>query len=71
MVIATHTVNLERQLDHEADPLADITAAGTVTVGGVPPWNWRDTTGSGNLLDNYFLKIIHLTQYRILVNYKQ
>lgn len=40
------TLNLERQLDHEGHPLA-ITSADAVTASGVPPWNWRETPGSG------------------------
>lgn len=40
------TVNLERQLDHDGDPLA-ITTADAVAAGGVPPWNWRETPGNG------------------------
>ncbi|BFG27056.1 hypothetical protein CerSpe_133300 [Prunus speciosa] len=39
-------LNLERQLDHDGDPLA-ITAADTVAVSGVPPWNWREGPGNG------------------------
>ncbi|KAJ9683300.1 hypothetical protein PVL29_019052 [Vitis rotundifolia] len=40
------TVNLERPLDHDGDPLA-ITAADAVAASGVPPWNWRETPGNG------------------------
>ncbi|XP_059644137.1 trihelix transcription factor GT-1-like [Cornus florida] len=40
------TVNPERPLDHDGDPLA-ITAADAVAASGVPPWNWRETPGSG------------------------
>ncbi|XP_058227816.1 trihelix transcription factor GT-4-like isoform X1 [Rhododendron vialii] len=40
------TVNLERALDHDGDPLA-ITAADAVAASGVPPWNWRETPGNG------------------------
>lgn len=43
-------VNLERRLDHEGDPLA-ITAADAVVASGVPPWNWRDPPGNGNVTD--------------------
>lgn len=43
------TVNLERPLDHDGDPLA-ITAADAVAASGVPPWNWRETPGNGMLL---------------------
>ncbi|XP_057982785.1 trihelix transcription factor GT-1 isoform X2 [Malania oleifera] len=39
------TVNLERRLDHDGDPLA-ITTADAVGATGVPPWNWRDTPGN-------------------------
>ena len=42
------TVNLERPLDHDGDPLA-ITAADAVAASGVPPWNWRETPGNGIL----------------------
>lgn len=50
MFIATDrsALNLERQLDHDGDPLA-ITAADTVAVSGVPPWNWREGPGNGEL----------------------
>ncbi|KAJ0457253.1 putative transcription factor MYB-HB-like family [Helianthus annuus] len=37
------TVNLERPLDDDGDPLA-ITAA---EANGVPPWNWRETPANG------------------------
>uniref|UniRef100_A0A5B7B0D5 Putative trihelix transcription factor GT-1-like n=1 Tax=Davidia involucrata TaxID=16924 RepID=A0A5B7B0D5_DAVIN len=40
------TVNLERPLDHDGDPLA-ITTADAVAASGVPPWNWRETPGNG------------------------
>ncbi|GMP30130.1 hypothetical protein CsSME_00004941 [Camellia sinensis var. sinensis] len=40
------TVNLERPLDHDGDPLA-ITAADAVAASGVPPWNWRETPVNG------------------------
>ncbi|CAK9161719.1 unnamed protein product [Ilex paraguariensis] len=40
------TVNLDRPLDHDGDPLA-ITTADAVAASGVPPWNWRETTGNG------------------------
>ncbi|KAK6913014.1 Myb/SANT-like DNA-binding domain 4 [Dillenia turbinata] len=40
------TVNLERRLDHDSDPLA-ITVADAVVANGVEPWNWRETTGTG------------------------
>ncbi|KAK9272428.1 hypothetical protein L1049_002801 [Liquidambar formosana] len=40
------TVNLERRLDHDSDPLA-ITTADAVATSGVPPWNWRETPGNG------------------------
>ncbi|XP_050206348.1 trihelix transcription factor GT-1-like isoform X2 [Mercurialis annua] len=39
-------LNLERRLDHDGHPLA-ITAADAVAASGVPPWNWRETPGSG------------------------
>ncbi|KAF5958577.1 hypothetical protein HYC85_005802 [Camellia sinensis] len=40
------TVNIERPLDHDGDPLA-ITAADAVAASGVPPWNWRETPVNG------------------------
>ncbi|KAK6928468.1 Myb/SANT-like DNA-binding domain 4 [Dillenia turbinata] len=40
------TLNLERRHDHDNDHLA-ITAADAVVANGVPPWNWRETTGTG------------------------
>lgn len=40
------TVNLERPLDNDGDPLA-ITTAEAVVANGVPPWNWRETPGNG------------------------
>ncbi|CAL5370222.1 unnamed protein product [Camellia sinensis] len=40
------TVNVERSLDHDGDPLA-ITTADAVAASGVPPWNWRETPGNG------------------------
>ncbi|KAL5717760.1 Trihelix transcription factor GT-1 [Ranunculus cassubicifolius] len=40
------TLNLERRLDHEGHPLA-IAATDGVTGTGVPPWNWRDSSGNG------------------------
>ncbi|KAI4336623.1 hypothetical protein L6164_015125 [Bauhinia variegata] len=40
------TLNLERRLDHDGHPLA-ITTADAVAASGVPPWNWRETPGSG------------------------
>ncbi|KAI7741837.1 hypothetical protein M8C21_003270 [Ambrosia artemisiifolia] len=40
------TVNLERPLDDDGDPLT-ITAAEAVAANGVPPWNWRETPGNG------------------------
>ncbi|PSS35275.1 Trihelix transcription factor GT-1 like [Actinidia chinensis var. chinensis] len=40
------SVNLERALDNDGDPLA-ITAADAVAGSGVPPWNWRETPGNG------------------------
>ncbi|XAR51966.1 hypothetical protein NMG60_11006779 [Bertholletia excelsa] len=40
------TVNLERPLDPDGDPLA-ITTADAVAASGVPPWNWRETPGNG------------------------
>ncbi|KAA8548193.1 hypothetical protein F0562_004546 [Nyssa sinensis] len=39
------TVNLERPLEHDGDPLA-ITTADAVAASGVPPWNWRETPGN-------------------------
>ncbi|KAI3409000.1 Myb-like domain-containing protein [Psidium guajava] len=39
------TVNMDRQLDQDGDPLA-ITTADAVEAGGVPPWNWRDAPGN-------------------------
>lgn len=41
-------VDLERQLDHDGDPLA-ITAADAVAANGVPPWNWREGPENGEL----------------------
>ncbi|PKU61538.1 trihelix transcription factor GT-1 isoform X1 [Dendrobium catenatum] len=38
--------NLERRLDPDGHPLA-ITSADAVAAGGVPPWNWRDTSANG------------------------
>lgn len=43
------TVNLERPLDTDGDPLA-ITAADAVVASGVPPWNWRETPGNGSYI---------------------
>ncbi|KAI8020179.1 Trihelix transcription factor GT-1 [Camellia lanceoleosa] len=40
------TVNLERSLDHDGDPLA-IATSDAVAASGVPPWNWRETPGNG------------------------
>lgn len=40
------TVNLERPLDNDGDPLV-ITTAEAVAASGVPPWNWRETPGNG------------------------
>ncbi|KAF8011001.1 hypothetical protein BT93_J1590 [Corymbia citriodora subsp. variegata] len=39
------TVNMDRQLDQDANPLA-ITTADAVEANGVPPWNWRDAPGN-------------------------
>ncbi|XP_024184960.1 trihelix transcription factor GT-1 isoform X1 [Rosa chinensis] len=39
-------VDLERQLDHDGDPLA-ITAAEAVAANEVPPWNWREGPENG------------------------
>ncbi|XP_030447520.2 trihelix transcription factor GT-4-like isoform X2 [Syzygium oleosum] len=39
------TVNMDRQLDQDGDPLA-ITTADAVEASGVPPWNWRDAPGN-------------------------
>ncbi|XP_028070874.1 trihelix transcription factor GT-1-like [Camellia sinensis] len=47
------TVNLERPLDHDGDPLA-ITAADAVAASGVPPWNWRETPVNGVYLILFF-----------------
>ncbi|KAI4368482.1 hypothetical protein MLD38_017036 [Melastoma candidum] len=41
------SLNLERRLDHDGPSLA-ITAAEDVTANGVPPWNWRETPGTGD-----------------------
>ncbi|KAL3644457.1 Trihelix transcription factor GT-4 [Castilleja foliolosa] len=47
------TLNLERRLDHDGLPLA-ITATDAVAVsGGVSPWNWRETPGSGEQTNTY------------------
>lgn len=43
------TVNLERPLDNDGDPLV-ITTAEAVAASGVPPWNWRETPGNGKTL---------------------
>ncbi|XP_038986821.1 trihelix transcription factor GT-1 isoform X2 [Phoenix dactylifera] len=40
------TLNVDRRLDHERNPLA-ITAADEVATNGVPPWSWRDTPANG------------------------
>ncbi|XP_050383802.1 trihelix transcription factor GT-1-like [Argentina anserina] len=39
-------VDLERQLDHDGDPLA-ITAGDGVAANEVPPWNWREGPENG------------------------
>lgn len=39
-------LNLESRLDPDGHPLA-ITSADAVATGGVPPWNWRDTSTNG------------------------
>ncbi|XP_030531082.1 trihelix transcription factor GT-4-like isoform X2 [Rhodamnia argentea] len=39
------TVNMDRHLDQDGDPLA-ITTADAVEASGVPPWNWRDAPGN-------------------------
>ncbi|XP_010912856.1 trihelix transcription factor GT-4 isoform X1 [Elaeis guineensis] len=44
------TLNVDRHLDHERNPLA-ITAADEVATNGVPPWSWRDTPTNGG--DNH------------------
>lgn len=49
---ARSTVNLERPLDDDGDPLA-IATAEVVAANGVPPWNWRETPGNGTWL--YFI----------------
>ncbi|TQD89228.1 hypothetical protein C1H46_025221 [Malus baccata] len=54
------TLNLERRLDHDGHPLA-ITAADTVTPGGVPPWNWRETPGNGGEGQAYGGRVILVT----------
>lgn len=41
-------VDLERQLDHDGDPLA-ITAGDAVAGNEVPPWNWREGPENGEL----------------------
>lgn len=50
-------VNLERQLDHESDPLA-LTTTDAVTAGGLPPWSWRETPGSGGEGNSYCGRVI-------------
>ncbi|CAL5404469.1 unnamed protein product [Camellia sinensis] len=50
------TVNLERSLDHDGDPLA-ITIADAVAASGVPPWNWRETPGNGICLIYFSLNL--------------
>ncbi|RZC70081.1 hypothetical protein C5167_033196 [Papaver somniferum] len=39
-------LNLEKSLDQDRQPLA-ITAAEAVGGSGIPPWNWRGTSGNG------------------------
>ncbi|CAH1420572.1 unnamed protein product [Lactuca virosa] len=51
------TVNLERALDNDGDPLA-ITTAEAVAGNGVPPWNWRDTPGNGGEGQSCYGRII-------------
>ncbi|KAK1441167.1 hypothetical protein QVD17_07007 [Tagetes erecta] len=51
------TVNLERPLDDDGDPLA-ITTAEAVAANGVPPWNWRDTPGNGAEGHSFYGRII-------------
>ncbi|KAF8378149.1 hypothetical protein HHK36_029486 [Tetracentron sinense] len=40
------TLNLERRLDHDGNPLI-ITAVDPIAASGVPPWNWRETPVNG------------------------
>lgn len=51
------TVNLERPLDNDGDPLA-ITTAEAVAANGVPPWNWRETPGNGGEGQSSYGRII-------------
>ncbi|CAM8987112.1 hypothetical protein QQ045_006656 [Rhodiola kirilowii] len=51
------TVNPERGLDHDPDPLA-ITTGETVVPNGVPPWNWRETAGSGEEQPTYDGRVV-------------
>ncbi|KAK9117458.1 hypothetical protein Sjap_016405 [Stephania japonica] len=51
------TLNLERRLDHEGQPLS-ITEADTVGTNGVNPWNWRETSGNGGDGSSYEGRII-------------
>lgn len=51
------TLNLERRLDHDGHPLA-IAAADAVAASGVPPWNWRETSGNGGESQSYTGRVI-------------
>ncbi|XP_031387791.1 trihelix transcription factor GT-4-like isoform X2 [Punica granatum] len=51
------TLNLDRRLDHDGHPLA-ITPADAVAANGVPPWNWRETPGSGGESQSYGGRVI-------------
>ncbi|KAF8011003.1 hypothetical protein BT93_J1590 [Corymbia citriodora subsp. variegata] len=51
------TVNMDRQLDQDANPLA-ITTADAVEANGVPPWNWRDAPGNGGDASSYGGRVI-------------
>uniref|UniRef100_A0A7N0T4X6 Myb-like domain-containing protein n=1 Tax=Kalanchoe fedtschenkoi TaxID=63787 RepID=A0A7N0T4X6_KALFE len=50
-------VNPESRLDHDSDPLA-INTGETVVPNGVPPWNWRETAGSGEEQPTYDGRVI-------------
>lgn len=51
------TVNLERPLDNDGDPLTNATAE-AVAANGVPPWNWRETPGNGGEGQSCYGRII-------------
>ncbi|KAE9601097.1 hypothetical protein Lal_00024107 [Lupinus albus] len=51
------TLSLERRLDHDGYPLA-MTEADAVGANGVPPWNWRETPGTGEEGESSFGRVI-------------